>query len=288
MWHSWNVDRMYMGGVQIKHRAHAGLNHQKSVILYDQNGSLAGDQSMAIFGSSNWTSPSASGQVEHNVFSTKPDIVSWFVNQFERKWNNTGGMPETVDFVPLPPDAPKNPVPAIGASGIAIALTLKWYGGPWAHLYDLYLDTNPAFPAGPIAANLAERIELCPLIRPDLFIVHHTRNGQASLGLSTDDVTQLIGGKRIGEKEDAFLGAFQQRDERSLDAVIWRKINVESCAVENPVDGRGKRGPTAALLVERLGSHRRESVVLPVRAFLGRHDAYAYARLATGHALTSS
>ena len=38
MWHSWNVDRLYMGGVQIKHRAHAGLNHQKSVILYDQNG----------------------------------------------------------------------------------------------------------------------------------------------------------------------------------------------------------------------------------------------------------
>src|SRR5688500_3673020 len=33
MWHSWNVDRLYMGGVQIKHRAHAGMNHQKSVIL---------------------------------------------------------------------------------------------------------------------------------------------------------------------------------------------------------------------------------------------------------------
>ena len=44
MWHSWNVDRLYMGGVQIKHRAHAGLNHQKSVILYDQNGTIAGDQ----------------------------------------------------------------------------------------------------------------------------------------------------------------------------------------------------------------------------------------------------
>ena len=24
MWHAWNVDRLYMGGVQIKHRAHQG------------------------------------------------------------------------------------------------------------------------------------------------------------------------------------------------------------------------------------------------------------------------
>ena len=37
MWHAWNVDRLYMAGVQIKHRAHAGLNHQKSVILHDQD-----------------------------------------------------------------------------------------------------------------------------------------------------------------------------------------------------------------------------------------------------------
>ena len=24
VWHAWNVDRIYMGGVQIRHRAHAG------------------------------------------------------------------------------------------------------------------------------------------------------------------------------------------------------------------------------------------------------------------------
>jgi phosphatidylserine/phosphatidylglycerophosphate/cardiolipin synthase-like enzyme len=101
MWHSWNVDRLYMGGVQIMHRAHAGLNHQKSVILYDQSGTTPGDQSMVIFGSSNWTSPSASGQVEHNIFTTKPNIVSWFVDQFERKWNNSAGITENVPFVPL-------------------------------------------------------------------------------------------------------------------------------------------------------------------------------------------
>jgi len=156
MWHSWNVDRMYMGGVKIKHRAHAGLNHQKSVILYDQNGSVAGDQSMVIFGSSNWTSPSAAGQVEHDIFTSKRDLVSWYVNQFQRKWTNLGGVVENVDFVPLPPDAPTKPVPATGAGNVGTSVTLKWYGGPWAHLYDVYLDTSSSFPAPMVLANLAE------------------------------------------------------------------------------------------------------------------------------------
>ena len=145
MWHSWNVDRLYMGGVQIKHRVHAGLNHQKSVILYDQNGTVAGDQSMVIFGSSNWTSPSAAGQLEHNIFSTKQDLVDWYVQQFERKWNNTGGIVENADFVPLPPDAPKNPAPATGSTNVATSLTFKWFGGPWAHLYEFYLATDSSF-----------------------------------------------------------------------------------------------------------------------------------------------
>ena len=155
MWHSWNVDRLYVGGVQIKHRAHAGLNHQKSVILYDQNASAAGDQSMVVFGSSNWTSPSASGQLEHNMFTTKPYITSWFKQQFERKWNNTGGVVEYVPFVPLPPDAPKNPVPATGTGGLGTTnVSLRWAGGPWAHFYDLYFGTTSNPPL--VAANLAE------------------------------------------------------------------------------------------------------------------------------------
>ena len=158
MWHSWNVDRMYVAGIQIKHRAHAGLNHQKSVILHDQNGAAAGDQSLVIFGSSNWTSPSAAGQVEHNMFTSRSGMVSWFENQFERKWNNTGGMPETTTFVPLGPDAPVNPTPAIGASNVSTTPLLKWFGGPWAHLYDLYLDTSSTFTSPNLlsATNLAE------------------------------------------------------------------------------------------------------------------------------------
>ena len=53
-WDSWNIDRMYMAGVQIKMRKHLGLNHQKSVLLYGRG--------MTIFGSSNWTGPSSNGR----------------------------------------------------------------------------------------------------------------------------------------------------------------------------------------------------------------------------------
>jgi hypothetical protein len=145
LWHAWNVDRLYMGGVEIKHRAHQGLNHQKSVILY-------GQQSV-IFGSSNWTSPSAGGQLEHNLFTAKPFIYTWFAEQFTRKWYNSTGVAETTPFIPLPPDAPRTPSPANQATGAARVPSLQWYGGPWAHLYDIYLDTNPK-PATLIASNI--------------------------------------------------------------------------------------------------------------------------------------
>ena len=145
LWHSWNVDRLYMAGVQIKHRVHAGLNHQKSVLLYSLG--------MTIFGSSNWTSPSDQSQEEHNYFTTKPDVFQWFVDQFERKWNNTGGVIENEDFIPLPPDVPKTPTPGNLATGVNTTVTLSWYGGPWAHLYDVYFGTSPNPPL--VAQNLA-------------------------------------------------------------------------------------------------------------------------------------
>jgi hypothetical protein len=147
LWHSWNVDRLYMAGVQIKHRVHAGLNHQKSVILYEQG--------MTIFGSSNWTSPSSNSQQEHNLFTTNPAAFAWLVDQFERKWNNLSGVIENGPFVPLPPDAPKTPSPAHLSATVSpdSPLTLRWFGGPWAHLYDVYLGTDPAN-LSPIATNL--------------------------------------------------------------------------------------------------------------------------------------
>src|ERR1043165_4056745 len=131
-WDSWNVDRMYMAGVQIKMRKHPGLNHQKSVILYGRG--------MTIFGSSNWTTPSSNSQQEHNYFTLKPYFFNWFVNQFERKWNSTT---ENQPFVPLGPDQPSYMAPVNGAVGQPPTLTFQWDGGRWAHKYDIYFGTNP-------------------------------------------------------------------------------------------------------------------------------------------------
>ncbi len=131
-WDSWNIDRMYMAGVQIKMRKHLGLNHQKSVVLYGKG--------MTIFGSSNWTGPSSNSQEEHNYFTTKPFFLTWFADQFDRKWNSTT---ENQDFVPLGPNDPSYLEPTNGAVAQPTTLTLRWEGGRWAHKYDIYLGTTP-------------------------------------------------------------------------------------------------------------------------------------------------
>ena len=136
LWDAWNIDRMYVAGIAIKMRAHAGLNHEKLVLLYSQV--------LSIFGSSNWTSASDRSQEEHNCFCTNPTTFQWFVDMFERKWNNSTGNIENTDFVPLPPDKPVYQSPANAASGLSTStVTLKWYGGPWAHRYDVLFGTDP-------------------------------------------------------------------------------------------------------------------------------------------------
>jgi hypothetical protein len=135
LWHSWNVDRMHMAGVEVRHRAHAGLMHQKSVVLRGQG--------LAIFGSSNWTSPSSDTQEEHNYFTTKGWIVQWFEAQFERKWHNLAPAAETEPFQPLPPASPGYQRPASGATGVATSTALVFDAGPYAHTYDIYFGTSP-------------------------------------------------------------------------------------------------------------------------------------------------
>src|SRR5579885_2609203 len=103
-------------------------------------------QRATIFGSSNWTTASATSQQEHNYFTTKPDIYQWFVNQFYRMWHNSAGATETVAFAPLPPDKPAYKSPGNGGSVSGSTATLKWYGGPWAHNYDVYFGTSSTPP----------------------------------------------------------------------------------------------------------------------------------------------
>jgi regulation of enolase protein 1 (concanavalin A-like superfamily)/phosphatidylserine/phosphatidylglycerophosphate/cardiolipin synthase-like enzyme len=145
-WVSYNLDKLYAAGIPLRVRGAQGLNHQKLVILYGQQ--------MAVFGSSNWTTPSDQSQQEHNYFTTKPWMFQWFVDQFERKWNNTNpaGVTETQPFVPLPPDKPVSLSPASGAVGTSISMALKWDGGYYGQFYDIYFGTDPNPPL--FAGNL--------------------------------------------------------------------------------------------------------------------------------------
>ena len=146
LWHSWNVDRLYKAGlqnpingqpgIQIRHREHAGLNHEKLSIMIGQG--------ISVIGSSNWTSASSEYQLEHNLFTRDPAFYAWSRNHFDRKWNNQGLSPETTAFVPLLPDRPVVYEPANNATGQATAVTLQWRAGPWAHKYDVFLGTDPS------------------------------------------------------------------------------------------------------------------------------------------------
>jgi phosphatidylserine/phosphatidylglycerophosphate/cardiolipin synthase-like enzyme len=146
LWDAWNVDRLYAAGIPLRWQGHAGDNHEKLVLLYGQN--------MSIFGSSNWTTASATSQAEHNYFTTKNALFQWFTAEFDRMWNNSNPAHanETVAFAPLAPDKPVYKLPASGASVTTLTPTLTWYAGLWAHNYDIYLGTSSTPPL--LAANV--------------------------------------------------------------------------------------------------------------------------------------
>jgi len=146
LWDAWNVDRLYAAGIPIRWNVHQGVSHGKLVLLYGLG--------ETIFGSSNWSSPSAASQHEHNYFTNKTNIFNWFVTYFERRWNNSNplGVQESAAFAPLPPDKPVYKSPASGATSIGTSSQkLAWDGGPWAHNYDIYFGTSSPPPL--LAAN---------------------------------------------------------------------------------------------------------------------------------------
>jgi phosphatidylserine/phosphatidylglycerophosphate/cardiolipin synthase-like enzyme len=146
VWDRYNVDRLFAAGVPLKTTRHGGENHEKSLLFYGQK--------IAVWGSSNWSSNSFNTQQEHNFFSTaavKPWFFDWFANQFERRWNSPQ---EYRAFVPIGPAAPVNKTPANGATGVNQSLILKWDGGSWGQLFDIYLGTGATGPLTLVASNV--------------------------------------------------------------------------------------------------------------------------------------
>jgi hypothetical protein len=67
--------------------------------------------------------------------------------------------------VPLPPpEGPQTPTPANGAVGLGTSgITLSWFGGPFAHVYDIYLGITP----NPLL--VAQDVALGPSTNPAVF-----------------------------------------------------------------------------------------------------------------------
>jgi phosphatidylserine/phosphatidylglycerophosphate/cardiolipin synthase-like enzyme len=128
LWDAYNVDIMYNAGIPILWDLHAGINHEKLVLLQQQQ--------MAIFGSSNWTSPSTNSQREHNIFTTRSDLYDTLRDHFDRKWADTTNYGPVI---PAPPNTPTNIAPANQALDQPTTVTLTWYAGLWGQKYDIYL-----------------------------------------------------------------------------------------------------------------------------------------------------
>jgi phosphatidylserine/phosphatidylglycerophosphate/cardiolipin synthase-like enzyme len=136
LWDSYNVDRLWKAGAQVRFDGHQGINHAKLVMLRGT--------SFSIFGSSNWTSPSTDSQREHNMFTSEPWIYDYLEALFQRKWTNGHGQIETKPFTPLPPDHPLYNLPADSAVNVpTTGVSLSFDAGLWAHLYDIYFGTTP-------------------------------------------------------------------------------------------------------------------------------------------------
>ena len=163
-----DFDRLWAAGIPMKVTVHQGINHGKLTLLQGQR--------MTIFGSSNWTKPSANSQHENNWFTTQTFIFDYFLQFFERRWNNSSpiGAIETGPFVPQPPDRPVNDSPAdvsVGAS--TTGLRLRWSGGLWGQLYDIYFGTAPDPPLfaanrflGPNSPSLPTHTFALPTLAP--------------------------------------------------------------------------------------------------------------------------
>jgi phosphatidylserine/phosphatidylglycerophosphate/cardiolipin synthase-like enzyme/regulation of enolase protein 1 (concanavalin A-like superfamily) len=115
----------YPGTIEIRMRAHDGLNHQKTIWLHAQH--------IVVFGTSNWSDASDDNQLEANIFTDRDpgdginsllfgDLQTIFVRKFYNRapdgsietvaWR-TPSLPEPPpDGPPPPPPPPPLPLPA--------------------------------------------------------------------------------------------------------------------------------------------------------------------------------
>jgi len=125
------ADRLWVAGIPIKIRTHAGLTHMKTLIT----------SRTALLASSNYTK---NWQRDHNYFidiTTKPNLYALMKNEFNRMWNDTANY---TNFTPLVPRATTIVAPGAGAINVSTLPKLEWNQTPWAVAFDVYLGTSPS------------------------------------------------------------------------------------------------------------------------------------------------
>ena len=118
----------YPGTIEIRMRAHWGLNHQKTVWLHAQH--------IVVFGTSDWSDASET-QLEANIFTDRDpgddvnDFLFGELNRiFERKWSNAApdGLIETRPY--------KTPVLPHPSQQVCSDPTASNFGGPLPCIYE--------------------------------------------------------------------------------------------------------------------------------------------------------
>jgi hypothetical protein len=124
-----NVDKLWLAGVQVKQRVHAGLTHMKTLIT----------SAVATNASSNiaefW-------QRDHDQFvpaATKPALYQAIQQRVNEMWNDPAAFGT---FTPQPAYAASLVSPANQAAGVVTTTTLVWNRAPFATSYDVYLGTS--------------------------------------------------------------------------------------------------------------------------------------------------
>jgi hypothetical protein len=135
LWHSYNVDRMYAAGIPIKFINHFGGQPREA-----RASQLAGDGDLRVVQLVESVGGLATrAQPVHDA----PEPRGMAAGALGSKVGQRRAVsPKRKQFVPLPPSTPTLVSPSNGATGIATAISLKWYAGKWAHKYDVYLGTT--------------------------------------------------------------------------------------------------------------------------------------------------
>ena len=151
IWQAYQIDRLYMAGVQIRDRAHAGFTASEEHAALQP-----GDDDFRIVELDVGVEQVA---VRTQLLHDQAVVLQLGPNNFTRKWGNTTGNVETEPFVPLPPDAPVYVAPANAATNVSTstATIVSWKPGPWSHLADIRFGTSPSPPLARIdVGGLAE------------------------------------------------------------------------------------------------------------------------------------